>query len=384
MASIRLEGVSKSYGKGRDRAVAEVDLEIGQGEFVVLLGPSGCGKTSTLRLIAGLESPTAGSISFDGIVVNDLPGSRRGVGMVFQNYALYPHMTVFENLAFGLRSRGVGKQETAVRVAEVLELLELSELARRRPRELSGGQRQRVALGRALVGRPSVFLMDEPLSNLDANLREQMRIELGRLHDRLGITTVYVTHDQGEAMTLADRVVVMEGGRIRQVGTPKAIYGAPSDTFVARFIGSPGMNILALPWRRDGEHVLCGESLRLPAEWLPMSGGEAGRVVVGIRPEQLRLAEVPGEVELACRVDVVEQLGSHQQVHLVVAGEQDGARLIARLPGDANIASGDLVKLGADAADLRFFDPDTGLALAEEAWSSGGAVSAGVGEMDRG
>ena len=382
MASIRLDGVSKSYGKDHDRAVADVDLSIAQGEFVVLLGPSGCGKTSTLRLIAGLEKPTAGSISFDGTVVNELPGSSRGVGMVFQNYALYPHMTVFENLAFGLRSRGVGKQETAARVAEVLELLELSELARRRPRELSGGQRQRVALGRALVGRPSVFLMDEPLSNLDANLREQMRIELGRLHGRLGITTVYVTHDQGEAMTLADRVVVMEGGRIRQVGTPKDIYNAPSDTFVARFIGSPGMNVLALPWRRDGEQVLCGESVSFPAEWLPM-GGEAGRVVLGIRPEQLSLAEVPGNAHFSCRVDVVEQLGSHQQAHLALAGGQDANRLVARLSGDAAVSAGDTLKLSASGGDLRFFDPDTGLSLAGEMWSAA-AVPAGVGEMERG
>ena len=380
MTAIALEGLTKSFANTRAPALDGVDLEIHDGEFVVLLGPSGCGKSTTLRMIAGLEQPDSGSIRFDGRVVNDVPGSDRRVGMVFQNYALYPHMTVEENLSFGLRSRGESKARTATRVGEVLTMLGLSEHGRRRPRELSGGQRQRVALGRALVGRPSVFLMDEPLSNLDANLREQMRMEIARLHAEHGITTVYVTHDQVEALTLADRIVVMDAGSVRQVATPRELYLAPNDTFVAGFIGSPGMNLLRVPLHLL-EHAGPGASTVTAAAALlsrlrKYGGTEA---VIGVRPEGLRLDGPSGALRLDCRVALVEQLGTHLQVHLNLTSPLERLDLIAKLPPDHDLRRGDIITLSCDDEEIHLFDPSTGVRLTERAQGNRSLALAGHG-----
>ena len=364
MTAIELEGLTKSFANTRAPALDGVDLDIRDGEFVVLLGPSGCGKSTTLRMIAGLEQPSSGLIRFDGQVMNDVPGRDRRVGMVFQNYALYPHMTVEENLSFGLRSRGESKAGTAARVGEVLAMLGLSEHARRRPRELSGGQRQRIALGRALVGKPSVFLMDEPLSNLDANLREQMRMEIARLHSEHGITTVYVTHDQGEALTLADRIVVMDGGKVRQVATPRELYRAPNDTFVARFIGSPGMNLLRVPLQEVTRTGQVASSIRVSGGLLSQLRECVGsEVVLGVRPEDLHLDSPSGALRLACRVALVEHLGTHQQVHLTLAAPFEQVPLVAKLPADQDLRRGDTVMLFCGEPEIRLFDPATGSRL---------------------
>jgi ABC-type sugar transport system ATPase subunit len=370
MASIVLRGVTKRYGKSTEPAVDDVDLDIGEGEFVVLLGPSGCGKTTTLRLVAGLEQATGGELRFDDQVVNDVPPDRRNVGMVFQNYALYPHMTVFRNLAFGMQARRTPKSEVARRVHDIAELLGLADLLDRRPKELSGGQRQRVALGRALVREPSVFLMDEPLSNLDANLREQTRLELARLHRELHITTLYVTHDQGEALTLADRVVVMNGGRVAQDGTPDDVYRRPADTFVAGFIGSPGMNLWTLPWEDDGAAVSLGGALRLPRAFLPALERTGRTVTVGVRPEHLVAADEPaaaeGRLHLACRAELAEHLGSHVQLHarLDPAGGPE-QRVVARLGASHRTETGNVTRLAAPASAVHLFDPSTGRRIFE-------------------
>ncbi len=362
MARVELKNAYKQYGKDQAPAVDGIDLAIGEGDFVVLLGPSGCGKTTTLRMIAGLETLTRGELWFDDRVVNDDPPDRRNVGMVFQNYALYPHMTVDQNLSFGLKAARTPKAEIRRRVAEVTALLGLDAYLGRRPKELSGGQRQRVALGRALMRRPAVFLMDEPLSNLDANLREQMRIELARLHAQLGITTVYVTHDQGEALTLADRVVVMEGGRIRQSGAPAEVYGQPADTFVAGFIGSPGMNLWTASWNDDGESLWLGaRSLRLPHSFLPVLEDLGPSVTIGIRPEHLGLSRAGADVEVTCRVELLEQLGSHSQLHAELAlSDHTAARLVARLDVAVKVARGEQLVLTAPAGAVHLFDAESG------------------------
>lgn len=361
MAEIQLKGATKSFDKAAEPVVDRVDLVIDEGEFVVLLGPSGCGKTTTLRLIAGLEKLTSGELRFDGRLMNDVPGDQRNVGMVFQNYALYPHMSVFDNLAFGMRSRGASRSETKRRVAEVAEILELDDLLKRRPRELSGGQRQRVALGRALVRRPAVFLMDEPLSNLDANLREQTRMELARLHARLGITTVYVTHDQSEALTLADRVVVMDGGRVRQVARPAAVYAEPADAFVARFIGSPGMNLWRLLWHDGGEDLACGEAVRLPRHLLDCLGTSGhGELTVGVRPEHLKFDAEDTDATISCRVELQEHLGSHVHLHARLGLSGEGQRLVARIPPELTFAPGAHLRLAAPLRALHLFDPVSG------------------------
>lgn len=362
MARVELKNAYKQYGKGQAPAVDGVDLAIDEGDFVVLLGPSGCGKTTILRMIAGLERLTGGELWFDNRLVNDDPPDRRNVGMVFQNYALYPHMTVEQNLSFGLKAARTPKAEVRRRVAEVTDLLGLDAYLGRRPKELSGGQRQRVALGRALMRRPSVFLMDEPLSNLDANLREQMRIELARLHAQLGITTVYVTHDQNEALTLADQVVVMESGRIRQAGRPAEVYGQPADTFVAGFIGSPGMNLWTVGWYDDGESVwLGGRALRLPRSFLPVLDELGPSVTIGIRPEHLGFSRVGADVEVTCRVELLEQLGSHTQLHaeMALAGEGQ-AQLIARLDAAVELHSGEQLVLTAPSGAVHIFNAASG------------------------
>jgi ABC-type sugar transport system ATPase subunit len=361
LAKIQLKGASKTYDKAAAPVVDDIDLDIEDGEFVVLLGPSGCGKTTTLRMIAGLEKLSAGELLFDGRLMNDVPGDQRNVGMVFQNYALYPHMTVFDNLSFGMRSRGIGRVEAKKRVAEVAGILDLDELLGRRPRQLSGGQRQRVALGRALVRDPAVFLMDEPLSNLDSNLREQTRMELARLHARLGITTVYVTHDQSEALTLADRVVVMEGGHVRQVDEPSLVYSEPSDTFVARFIGSPGMNLWTLPFYEEGAAVVCGDAARLPRELFPSLGDVSGdKIVLGVRPEHLSVDVDQGDAHFVCRVELQEHLGSHVHLHARLGSSGDGERLVARLAPESRFTPGSQIVLGAPPGALQLFDVSTG------------------------
>lgn len=384
MGDIRLRGLVKIYGQ--DTVVNGVDLAIDDGEFVVLLGPSGCGKTTILRMIAGLESVSEGEIWIGDELVNGEPPDRRNIGMVFQNYALYPHMTVAGNLGFGLASRRRGGSRRSARaeerrlIEETAELLEISHVLNHRPRELSGGQRQRVALGRAIIRRPTVFLMDEPLSNLDANLRDRMRLELARLHEKLRITTVYVTHDQGEALTLADRIVVMHEGRIHQVGTASDVYDHPADTFVASFLGSPGMNLWALPAPEAGNADAQGSqdsALRLPAALRP-----AGAVTVGIRPEHFRLASdgfgagsmaairngaapdtaaraddlSQSDTVLSCRVDILEHLGSHLLVH---GSFGDGETLVARLDASAPIRRGEQITLVASAAHTHLFDTAT-------------------------
>jgi sn-glycerol 3-phosphate transport system ATP-binding protein len=377
MAQVRLEAVTKEFAGGV-RAVSDVSLEVPDGEFLVLVGPSGCGKTTALRLIAGLEKATSGTITIGSDVVNGISPRDRDIAMVFQNYALYPHMTVYRNLAFPLRERRTPRPEVERRVAEISSILGLDELLKRRPAQLSGGQRQRVAMGRALVREPSVFLLDEPLSNLDAKLRVQMRAELKRLHQKLGITTFYVTHDQVEAMTLADRIVVMSAGETLQIGPPQEIYARPVNLFVAGFIGSPAMNLLR--GKAAGSRVTAGDLA------FERPGVPDGEVVVGIRPESLAPAaagaEPPGPPGLPCldlHVDLVEPLGETTLVHGTVSGsaaesgaEEEQAILAepaARAPLTAVLASshgarpGDKMRVAAPPDRIYLFDAATGEAI---------------------
>ncbi|MFI0424144.1 ABC transporter ATP-binding protein [Spongiactinospora sp. 9N601] len=351
MARIRLDGLVRRFGDVV--AVDDVTLDIEHGEFLVLLGPSGCGKTTLLRMIAGLLSPSGGRILLDDTDITYEQPKRRDVAMVFQSYALYPHLSVARNLGFPLRVRGVRKEAVRRRVAEVAEQLELTPLLARRPKELSGGQRQRVAVGRALVRDPKAFLMDEPLSNLDARLRTATRTELAALHRRLGATFVYVTHDQVEAMTMATRIAVMDGGRVEQVGTPEEIYDRPATSFVASFIGSPPMNLI--PGRVESA---AGE-LRAVADGgvLPLWPGETEPrdVLIGVRPEHLR----PGATGLRGSITAVENLGS-EEVALCLAGGQSVA---VRAPRPAGFVAGEPVTLTADAAHVHLFDRASGQRL---------------------
>ncbi|MBB3142451.1 sn-glycerol-3-phosphate import ATP-binding protein UgpC [Halomonas organivorans] len=361
MATLRLDALSKTYPNGFT-ALHGVDLEIADGELIVVVGPSGCGKSTLLRMLAGLESISDGELAIDGRRVNDLEPAERDIAMVFQNYALYPHMSVADNMGYALKNRGVPKAERRRKVEETARLIGLEDLLDRRPKQLSGGQRQRVAMGRAIVREPKVFLFDEPLSNLDAKLRVQMRIEIRRLQKRLGVTSVYVTHDQVEAMTLADRLVVMNGGRIEQVGTPMHLYERPATRFVAGFIGSPAMNFLDA--RRSGDVLTlpCGTQLASP--W----PGEAGEtrdtpVCLGIRPEHLAI--VPegqnGGGTLAVRVELVEPLGADTLVHARLDGQDD--LVVARIDGIQPVAEGDSLILRPDTDRLHIFDPDSGQRL---------------------
>jgi ABC-type sugar transport system ATPase subunit len=375
MPGVRFENVSKQF-PGGTTAVDDLSFEIGDGEFMILVGSSGCGKTTALRMIAGLEKPTTGTIRIGDRAINDLSAKDRDIAMVFQNYALYPHMSVARNLAYPLRQRGVSKQDAGRRVQEVAEMLSLDALLKRRPAQLSGGQRQRVAMGRALVREPKVFLLDEPLSNLDAKLRVQMRAELKRLHARLGITTVYVTHDQVEAMTLGHRIAVMSEGRLQQLGPPQDVYDSPANVFVAGFIGSPPMNLLRA--RARGGRVMAGDFAFDAA--LPDSD-----LVVGIRPESLRRAsdQVPG---IDFQVAVVEPMGDEVVVHGSVAAEpavetatDDDAVLladrakgngrggrataIARLEPRDRPDEGSVIRLGVDPAEIYIFDAVSGRAI---------------------
>ncbi len=357
MANVSLRKIHKSYGDVE--VIHGIDLDIVDGEFVVLVGPSGCGKSTLLRMIAGLETVTAGDITIGERTVNNVEPKDRDIAMVFQNYALYPHMKVYDNMAYGLRNRGMDKAAIDERVRRASAILKLDEFLDRRPRQLSGGQRQRVAMGRAIVREPSVFLFDEPLSNLDAKLRVEMRVEIRKLHARLGVTSVYVTHDQVEAMTLADRLVVMNQGVAEQVGQPIELYRRPATTFVAAFIGSPSMNFLPGRLDDDGGSVVLpdGQVLALP------EGGHKGRggspVTLGIRPEHLRHATADGADTFTLRVEVAERLGPDTLVHGSVGNEN----LVARLPGTMDIASGDSIRLDAGADSLHLFDPESGRRL---------------------
>jgi multiple sugar transport system ATP-binding protein len=369
MPRVCLEQVSKSF-TGGTVAVDELSLEIADGEFMILVGSSGCGKTTALRMVAGLEKPTSGAIRIGERVVNDVSARDRDIAMVFQNYALYPHMTVARNLAYPLRQRRMPRREIARRVQEVAEMLSLEELLKRRPAQLSGGQRQRVAMGRALVREPEVFLLDEPLSNLDAKLRIQMRAELKRLHARLGITTIYVTHDQVEAMTLGDRLAVISDGKLQQLGDPQEVYDHPANVFVAGFIGSPPMNLLR--GRATGGRLAAGDFV-IERPDLP-----DGELIVGIRPEALIPADGAGP-SLDFDVAVVEPLGNELIVHgsvtadIASSPEAGEAALLTRGAARAEVvaclsprerpAEGSTIRLGVDPAEVHVFDADTGLVI---------------------
>ena len=382
MAEIRLEAVNKVYAGGV-KAVDDVDLTIASGEFMVLVGPSGCGKSTLLRMIAGLEEVTEGSISIGDRDVTNLSPRERDIAMVFQNYALYPHMSVQKNLGYGLRVRKMDRAEIDRRVGDVAKMLGLENLLERRPGALSGGQRQRVAMGRAIVRDPAAFLMDEPLSNLDAKLRVDMRAELARLHDRLGVTTVYVTHDQVEAMTLGDRVAVMRDGRIQQVDAPQTLYRRPVNLFVAAFIGSPSMNLIDATVA-DGHAEFAG--FRIPVA----HGAAAGNVILGIRPQDFEDAAFadPSLPTIEVQATVVEELGSASHVifsldapevdvESVRAASDEGDQAIlladdrratftAEVDESSAIRPGSPARLALDPSRFHFFDPDTGAAIAPD------------------
>jgi multiple sugar transport system ATP-binding protein len=362
MAQVMMKGLNKKYDEVH--AVKDVNLHVRDKEFVVLVGPSGCGKSTTLRMIAGLEEITSGEISIGDRVVNDLPPKDRDIAMVFQNYALYPHMSVYDNMAFGLKMRKFPKPEIAKRVQDAAEILGIQELLKRKPRQLSGGQRQRVAVGRAIVRHPQVFLFDEPLSNLDAKLRVQMRVELKRLHDRLETTAIYVTHDQVEAMTLGDRVVVMKDGWIQQVGEPLELYGKPANRFVAGFIGSPAMNFVDVTIADAGGLWAEAQGLRVkvgPVHVSRLAAYKGQKVTLGVRPEDLHVAtgNDPGDYTFDVVVDVVEPLGSEILLN-VRAG---ASTLVARVEPSVRAKIHEALKLALTPDRARFFDTKTELAI---------------------
>ncbi len=370
MGNLVLRNIVKKFNDST--AVDIGSLEIDEGEFIVLLGPSGCGKTTTLRLIAGLESPTEGEILFNDQVVNALSPKERNIAMVFQDYALYPHMRVYDNIALNLRVDRVPRDEIDRRVREVAGLLNIEHLLGRKPRAMSGGQQQRVALGRAIVRNPKYFLMDEPLSNLDAKLRLTMRSEIKKLHNRLGTTTIYVTHDQEEAMVIADRIVILKDGRIQQAGSPREIYEHPQSRFVANFIGSPEMNFLncRVDPAEKGTLLLAG-GLRL---LLPPDGAEAmaranlpGEVILGIRPKNVKTGYQVENPDGAGEVTFFERLGEVNYVHFNILGAGSGASLIARWDADDGAAPGDKVQFRLDRARIHLFDPADDMSLLENA-----------------
>jgi len=390
MAGIMLENLTKVYDDGT-KAVRSLDLEIADGELMVFVGPSGCGKTTALRMIAGLEEVTEGEIRIGDQVVNDLPAKKRDIAMVFQNYALYPHMSVFDNMAFGLKMRRLPKPEIKRRVNDAAKVLGLASELKKKPGALSGGQRQRVAMGRAIVREPRVFLMDEPLSNLDAKLRIQMRAEIARIQRDLAVTTVYVTHDQSEAMTLGDRVTVMRGGRLQQADVPQAVYDRPANLFVAGFIGAPPMNLFRATIERENGSlaVRLGEtSITLRAETVaerPALEGYVGReVAFGLRPEDLEdAALVPGAegARLSSHVDIREDMGSEVYLHLPLPaepvptepvadpaaddteGEERPPAFVARVDRDTRAREGEPIELVVDTTRLHFFDLESGVTI---------------------
>ncbi|MCI0621500.1 MAG: sn-glycerol-3-phosphate ABC transporter ATP-binding protein UgpC [Acidobacteria bacterium] len=369
MAIVSIEKLSKRYDGGTDAAVKEMSLTVAEGEFMVLLGPSGCGKSSVLRMIAGLEPITAGTISIDNQVVNHVPAKDRDIAMVFQSYALYPHMDVYNNLAFGLWKRGVAREEIESRVQGAAAKLGLALLLGRKPHALSGGQRQRVALGRAIVREPKVFLFDEPLSNLDAALRVTTRNELIKQQHELGTTTIYVTHDQVEAMTMGDRVCIMNKGEVVQVGRPLEVYRNPADTFVARFLGNPQMNLLPGSLEVEGQRArlhLAGNSFELSSRVASALSNCVGRaVIVGVRPEDLYDTPPPGDMHRTAqwpvRVIAVEPLGA--ETLLMLSLGDSGEELIARIGRDTSLKSGDRATITLDTTAVHLFDPVSTKAL---------------------
>jgi multiple sugar transport system ATP-binding protein len=365
MADVALRNVVKRFDDVD--AVRNISLTIPDNEFVVLVGPSGCGKSTTLRMIAGLEEATAGDILIGGEVVNDVPPKDRDIAMVFQNYALYPHMTVFENMSFGLKLRRVAKAEIRARVEQAAKILDITDLLGRRPKQLSGGQRQRVAMGRAIVRNPKVFLFDEPLSNLDAKLRVQMRTEIKRVHQKVKTTTIYVTHDQVEAMTLADRVVVMNGGRIEQIGRPQDLYHRPKSRFVAGFIGSPAMNFLPARLQSNGDGLLLrvAPELAFPvppthtARYQPSVGKD---LILGLRPEHITEPRGEGReprCEFAMTLDVIEPMGMETMVFFTV----NGTEVCARVEPSTASTPGQPMRLYANLNHMHLIDPATELVL---------------------
>ena len=400
MAEVVLDDVAKVYPDGT-QAVSDLDLRIDDGEFMVFVGPSGCGKTTALRMVAGLEDITSGTIAIGDRVVNDVPSKDRDVAMVFQNYALYPHLKVYDNMAFGLQLRKIDKSEIDRRVRDAAKVLGLEELLDRKPKNLSGGQRQRVAMGRAIVREPRAFLMDEPLSNLDAKLRVQMRAEIARLQDDLGVTTIYVTHDQTEAMTMGDRVAVIKQGRLQQVDIPQVLYDEPVNLFVAGFIGSPAMNMIEATLDRDASGwgvSFAGIRLALDDETVSHRAAlgrfEGRQVIVGIRPEDMEDAAIHDDARpdrvLAARVDLREALGSEVLIHFTVdappvltedtrelardagVGELETERhegrspFVARLSPRTEAQERQEIQLVVDTSRMHFFDPETGSGIYDE------------------
>ena len=363
MAQVMLKALNKKYDEVH--AVKDVNLHIRDKEFMVLVGPSGCGKSTTLRMVAGLEEISAGEIHIGDRLVNDLPPKDRDIAMVFQNYALYPHMTVYDNMAFGLKMRKFPKPEIEKRVKDAAEILGIQELLKRKPRQLSGGQRQRVAVGRAIVRHPQVFLFDEPLSNLDAKLRVQMRVELKKLHDRLETTAIYVTHDQVEAMTLGDRVVVMKDGWIQQVGEPMELYGRPTNKFVAGFIGSPAMNFVDVTINEaNGAVVAEAQGLRLavpPAKAAALRAYKGQQISLGVRPEDVHVATGADAAQhiFDANIEVVEPLGSEILLD-VRAGRSN---IVARVEPTVRVKVHETVRLAVNAERLHFFDAKTEQAI---------------------
>jgi multiple sugar transport system ATP-binding protein len=356
MATVTFDHVSKRYGADVV-AVNDLYLEVADGEFLVLVGPSGCGKTTALRCVAGLETISEGKLLIGDRVVNDMAPKDRDIAMVFQSYALYPHMSVYDNLAFGLKLRKTPKADIERRVKEAADILGLDRFLDRKPKALSGGQRQRVALGRAIVREPAVFLMDEPLSNLDAKLRVQTRAEIARLHQRLGTTTVYVTHDQVEAMTMGDRIAVMKDGLLQQVGSPQELYDHPDNVFVAGFIGSPAMNFATT--RTEGEALMLGSaklSLSGAAANAARDRPKGSELLIGFRPEHLDIADGQADlVRIPAKVDVVEFLGNEELIH----AQAEGNEIVALLPSDRKVRAGDQIELGVPLEKLHVFDPET-------------------------
>ncbi|MGC9960429.1 MAG: sn-glycerol-3-phosphate ABC transporter ATP-binding protein UgpC [Acidimicrobiales bacterium] len=385
MATVSLENVTKTYPNGFE-AVRGVDLDVSDGEFVVLVGPSGCGKTTLLRMVAGLEQITSGTLRIGETVMNEVAPKNRDLAMVFQNYALYPNMTVAQNIGFPLKVRGMPRNEIRGKVAQAAELMGLTKLLDQRPGRLSGGQRQRVAMGRAIVREPAAFLMDEPLSNLDARLRVQMRAEISRLQRRLGVATLYVTHDQTEAMTMGDRVAVLAEGKVRQCDVPQLIYDHPTDLFVAGFIGSPAMNLYEARLSADARTLQLGsQRLELPDSLLvrrpKLASHRDSPVVVGFRPEHLEVSEGSGRPGFAGDVDLVEPLGSELLVHFAVdatpvrtheAEPAESVALggtvgegIARVNAAAGVKPGGRLRLEIDADRIHFFDPASEVSISE-------------------
>ncbi|MGR3502576.1 ABC transporter ATP-binding protein [Pseudaestuariivita sp.] len=351
MANLSLTNLTKAYGQ--TEVLHGINLEVADGEFVVFVGPSGCGKSTTLRMIAGLEEVTSGEVVIGSRVVNNLEPKERDIAMVFQNYAIYPHMSVKKNIAFGLRSSKLPKAQKEARIAEVAGILDMTHLLDRKPAQLSGGQRQRVAIGRAMVRDPAVFLFDEPLSNLDAQLRTQMRLEIKKLHQRVGNTIIFVTHDQVEAMTMADRIVIMKDGHIQQVGTPAEVYHSPANAFVAQFIGAPSMNMLAGKLGEGGVTLSSGDVVKAPQK-----AATAQEVLLGIRPDDLTLGTT-GAAQIKGTVTVREPLGAETLIYVdTPAGE-----VIAKADGRTPPELGALVTLSADPATLHVFDAQSGAVL---------------------